>query len=163
MTDASVELWGRRIGAVSWDETRALGVFQYQPAFAASGIEVSPLVMPVREGPYVFPALGRDAFMGLPGLLADALPDSFGNRLIDVWLAETGRSADSFSPVDRLCYVGTRGMGALEFSRRYADVSDGTRSRWRNSSISPTGSWTTARVWRDVSVPTMIGRPWRTS
>ena len=115
MTDASVELWGRRIGAASWDETRALGVFQYEPAFAAAGIEVSPLVMPVREGPYLFPALGRDAFMGLPGLLADALPDSFGNRLIDVWLAETGRSADSFSPVDRLCYVGTRGMGALEF------------------------------------------------
>ena len=115
MTDASVELWGRRIGAVSWDEAGAVGVFQYDPAFAAAGIELSPLVMPVREGPYVFPALGRDAFKGLPGLLADALPDSFGNRLIDVWLAQTGRNAESFSPVDRLCYVGTRGMGALEF------------------------------------------------
>ncbi|MDE0039322.1 MAG: type II toxin-antitoxin system HipA family toxin [Gammaproteobacteria bacterium] len=115
MTDASVELWGRRIGAVSWDEVGAVGVFQYEPAFAAAGIELSPLVMPVREGVYVFPALGRDAFKGLPGLLADALPDSFGNRLIDMWLAETGRGAESFSPVDRLCYVGTRGMGALEF------------------------------------------------
>ena len=115
MTDASVELWGRRIGAVSWDEAPAVGVFQYDPEFAAAGIELSPLVMPVREGAYVFPALGRDAFKGLPGLLADTLPDSFGNRLIDVWLAETGRSAGSFSPVDRLCYVGTRGMGALEF------------------------------------------------
>ena len=115
MTDASVELWGRRIGAVSWDEASDVGVFQYDSAFAAAGIELSPLVMPVREGTYVFPALGRDAFKGLPGLLADALPDRFGNRLIDVWLAETGRSAGSFSPVDRLCYIGTRGMGALEF------------------------------------------------
>ena len=115
MTDASVELWGRRIGAVSWDEAGAVGVFQYEPAFVGAGIELSPLLMPVREGAYAFPALGRDAFKGLPGLLADALPDSFGNRLIDVWLAETGRSAGSFSPVDRLCYIGTRGMGALEF------------------------------------------------
>ncbi len=115
MTDANVELWGRRIGAVSWDEARAVGVFQYEPAFARAGIELSPIVMPVQEVPYVFPALGRDAFRGLPGLLADALPDSFGNSLIDVWLAETGRSAESFNPVDRLCYVGTRGMGALEF------------------------------------------------
>ena len=115
MTDASVELWGRRIGAVSWDEASDVGVFQYDSAFADAGIELSPLVMPVRDGTYVFPALGREAFKGLPGLLADALPDSFGNRLIDVWLAETGRSAGSFSPVDRLCYVGTRGMGALEF------------------------------------------------
>lgn len=115
MTDASVELWGRRIGAVSWDEAGAVGVFQYDPSFAAAGIELSPLAMPVREGTYAFPALGRDAFKGLPGLLADSLPDSFGNRLIDVWLAETDRSAESFSPVDRLCYVGTRAMGALEF------------------------------------------------
>ena len=115
MTDASINLWGRRIGAVSWDEARGIGVFQYDPAFVSAGIELSPAVMPVREAPYVFPAIGRDAFKGLPGLLADALPDSFGNALIDVWLAETGRSAESFSPVDRLCYIGTRGIGALEF------------------------------------------------
>ena len=115
MTDASVNLWGRRIGAVSWDDARAVGVFQYDPAFVAAGIELSPLVMPVREVPYEFPALGRDAFKGLPGLLADALPDSFGSALIDVWLAETGRDTESFSPVDRLCYIGTRGIGALEF------------------------------------------------
>ena len=115
MTDASVNLWGRRIGAVSWDDSRAIGVFQYDPAFVSAGIDLSPVVMPVREAPYVFPAIGRDAFKGLPGLLADALPDSFGNALIDVWLAETGRNAESFSPVDRLCYIGTRGIGALEF------------------------------------------------
>ena len=115
MTDANVILWGRRIGAVSWDEVRAVGTFQYDPDFIASGIEPSPLVMRSRDAPYAFPALGRDAFKGLPGLLADALPDSFGNALIDVWLAETRRRAEAFSPVDRLCYVGTRGVGALEF------------------------------------------------
>ena len=115
MTDASVNLWGRRIGAVSWDTERAVGVFQYDPAFRFAGIEISPIVMPVREGPYTFPALGRETFKGLPGLLADALPDSFGNRLIDVWLAETGRRREEFNPVDRLCYVGKRAVGALEF------------------------------------------------
>ena len=115
MTDASVILWGRRIGAVSWDEARALGVFQYDPAFVDAGIEVAPLTMPARETPYEFPGLERDTFRGLPGMLADALPDRFGNRLIDAWLAETGRSPETFNPVDRLCYIGRRGIGALEF------------------------------------------------
>ena len=116
MTDANVNLWGRRIGAVSWDAGRGVGVFQYDPAFVSAGIEVSPIAMPVRETPYAFPApaLG-ETFKGLPGLLADALPDSFGNRLIDVWLAETERRLEDFSPVDRLCYIGKRGVGALEF------------------------------------------------
>ena len=115
MTDANVILWGRRIGAVSWDETRSLGVFQYDPAFAGAGIEVAPLTMPARETPYEFPALNRETFRGLPGMLADALPDRFGNRLIDAWLAETGTSPEAFNPVDRLCYIGRRGIGALEF------------------------------------------------
>ncbi|WP_419164936.1 type II toxin-antitoxin system HipA family toxin [Candidatus Palauibacter sp.] len=114
MTDANVNLWGRRIGAVSWDAGRRVGVFQYDPAFVSAGIEVSPMAMPVRETPYAFPALG-ESFKGLPGLLADALPDSFGNRLIDVWLAETERRLEDFSPVDRLRYIGKRGVGALEF------------------------------------------------
>ncbi|WP_171021785.1 type II toxin-antitoxin system HipA family toxin [Parasedimentitalea maritima] len=115
MTDASVVLWGRRIGAVSWDEARSLGVFQYDPEFVGAGIEVAPLKMPVREAPYEFSALRKETFKGLPGMLADALPDKFGNRLIDAWLAETGRSVENFSPVDRLCYIGNRGIGALEF------------------------------------------------
>ena len=114
MTDASVNLWGRRIGAVSWNARRGVGVFQYDDALVLAGIEVSPLAMPAREGTYDFPAIG-ESFMGLPGLVADSLPDRFGNRLIDVWLAETERSAESFNPVDRLCYIGTRGVGALEF------------------------------------------------
>jgi len=126
MTDASVILWGRRIGAVSWDEARALGIFQYDPDFVGAGIEVAPLKMPVREAPYEFPALRKETFKGLPGMLADALPDTFGNRLIDAWLAETGRSADRFSPVDRLCYIGNRGIGALEFE---PTVRKATRSK----------------------------------
>ena len=115
MTDANVILWGRRIGAVSWDETRSLGVFQYDPAFVGAGIEVAPLMMPAREAPFEFPALNRETFKGLPGMLADALPDRFGNRLIDAWLAETGQSPEAFNPVERLCYIGRRGIGALEF------------------------------------------------
>lgn len=127
MTDASVILWGRRIGAVSWDDARSLGVFQYDPAFVGAGIEVAPLKMPVREAPYEFPALGTETFKGLPGMLADALPDKFGNRLIDAWLAETGRSAENFNPVDRLCYIGNRGIGALEFEPTVRKVTPSKR------------------------------------
>ena len=100
---------------MSWDAARGLAVFQYDPRFSSAGIEVSPIVMPVREAAYTFPELGVEAFKGLPGLLADALPDRYGNALIDVWLAETGRAAEDFNPVDRLCYIGRRGVGALEF------------------------------------------------
>lgn len=114
-TRAKVNLWGRMIGAVVWDSVRDVAVFEYTPEFAASQIEVAPLTMPLRRGVYDFPALPRETFKGLPGLLADSLPDTFGNLLIDRWLAEQGRTPDSFNPVERLCYTGTRGMGALEF------------------------------------------------
>jgi len=115
MTDARVVLWGRDIGAVTWLEDREIGVFQYTPEFAGSGIGVAPLTMPLAPSPYEFPELPRATFKGLPGLIADSLPDKFGNALIDAWLASQGRSAESFNPVERLCYIGTRGMGALEF------------------------------------------------
>jgi serine/threonine-protein kinase HipA len=115
MTDANVMLWGRNIGAVSWLDERDIGVFQYAPEFVGSNIQVAPLTMPLRETPYEFPALARDTFSGLPGLLADSLPDKFGNALINAWLAGIGRSPKSFNPVERLCYLGKRGMGALEF------------------------------------------------
>lgn len=115
MTDASVNLWGRQIGAVSWLDDREIGVFQYAPEFLGSGIEVAPLTMPLRATPYEFPALPRETFSGLPGMLADSLPDRYGNALIDAWLASEGRAPDSFNPVERLCYIGARGMGALEF------------------------------------------------
>jgi serine/threonine-protein kinase HipA len=115
MTDARVILWGRDIGAVSWLDDREIGVFQYVPEFVDSGIEVAPLMMPLREAPYEFPALPRDTFKGLPGMLADSLPDRYGKVLIDAWLAQQGRTPESFNPVERLCYTGARGMGALEF------------------------------------------------
>ncbi len=113
--DARVLLWGSVIGAVTWLEDRELGVFQYAPDFLSSGIQVAPLTMPLGAFPFEFPALARNTFKGLPGLLADSLPDRFGNAVIDAWLASQGRTASSFHPVERLCYTGSRGMGALEF------------------------------------------------
>jgi serine/threonine-protein kinase HipA len=115
MNDAKVLLWGSVIGAVSWLDDREIGVFQYAPDFVGSGIQTSPLMMPLNEFPYEFPALAKNTFRGLPGLLADSLPDKFGNAVIDAWLASQGRTATSFNPVERLCYIGQRGMGALEF------------------------------------------------
>ena len=115
MTDARVILWGRDIGAISWDEERLLGIFQYAPEFVDSRIEIAPLMMPLRSKPFRFAALQRETFFGLPGLLSDSLPDKFGNALIDAWLALQGRRPNSFNPVERLCYIGARGMGALEF------------------------------------------------
>jgi serine/threonine-protein kinase HipA len=115
-TVAEVRLWGRRIAAVSFEEATGMAAFQYEPAFVPSGIEVSPIAMPLSSRIYTFPALSRLSFHGLPGLLADSLPDKFGNALIDAWLATQGRTPESFNSVDRLCYIGTRGMGALEFA-----------------------------------------------
>ncbi len=114
-TTARVLLWGREIGAVTWLIERELAVFQYTPEFTGSDMQVAPLTMPLQEAPYEFPALARETFHGLPGLLADSLPDKFGNRLIDAWLATQGRPPGSLNPVERLCYIGSRGMGALEF------------------------------------------------
>ena len=113
---ARVQLWGRTIGAVSLAEGRDVAAFQYDPAFARSGIELSPLVMPLSDRVYEYPALPRNTFHGLPGLLADSLPDKFGTALIDAWLATQGRAPESFSAVERLCYTGSRGMGALEYA-----------------------------------------------
>ena len=114
-TLAEVRLWGRTIGAVSLEENGQTAAFEYDPLFARSGIEISPLVMPLSTQVYRFPELPFNTFHGLPGLLADSLPDRFGNALINSWLAAQGRTPDSFNAVERLCYTGRRGMGALEF------------------------------------------------
>jgi serine/threonine-protein kinase HipA len=116
MTVAEVKLWGRTIGAVSLDDGATHAAFQYDPAFTRSGIEISPITMPLSERVYQFPELPQQTFHGLPGLLADSLPDRFGNTLIDAWLATQGQTPDGFNAVERLCYTGTRGMGALEFA-----------------------------------------------
>jgi serine/threonine-protein kinase HipA len=115
-TVAEVRLWGRTIGAVSLEDGEEVAAFEYDPAFAQSGIEISPVTMPLSRRVHTFPELSRRTFYGLPGLLADSLPDKFGHVLIDAWLATQGRQPDSFNVIERLCYTGERGMGALEFA-----------------------------------------------
>ncbi len=115
-TVAEVRLWGKTIGAVSLLDQDQVAAFEYDAAFARSGIPVAPLTMPLSRQVYRFPELSRQTFLGLPGLLADSLPDKFGNALIDAWLASQGRRPESFNAVERLCYTGQRGMGALEFA-----------------------------------------------
>ena len=112
---AEVQLWGTTIGAVSLEAGEESASFQYDPAFLASGIQPSPLAMPLSERIYRFPELARASFHGLPGMLSDCLPDRFGNALINSWLAAQGREPASLNAVERLCYSGSRGMGALEF------------------------------------------------
>ncbi len=121
---AYVKIWGQVVGAVSWQGSAREGhaTFEYDPTFLRRGLDLSPVHMPIdRAGElYEFwtrnsdPAL--DTFKGLPGLLADSLPDKFGNRIIDVWLARQGRDGSGFTPIERLCYTGQRGMGALEYA-----------------------------------------------
>lgn len=115
MTTARVVLWGKTIGAVTWEEAQGIALFEYDRAFQSAGIEVSPLAMPVEPGIFRFPALSQDSFNGLPGMLADSLPDKFGNAVIDAWLAREGRPRGAMNSVERLCYTGSRGMGALEY------------------------------------------------
>jgi serine/threonine-protein kinase HipA len=112
---ATVRLWDHDVGAVAWNEDRGTADFEYAPAFIRQNLDIAPLTMPPRPGVVSFPTLNRATFHGLPGLLADALPDRFGNRIIDAWLARQGRDAAGFTPVERLCYIGQRGMGAIEF------------------------------------------------
>lgn len=114
ITYADVYLWGQHAATVAWDENYQAGSFEYTPGFAAGSLDLSPLMMPVRQRQvYQFPSLSHDTFIGLPGLLADALPDAFGKALLDRWLASVGRTFAN--PVERLCYQGKRSMGALEF------------------------------------------------
>jgi serine/threonine-protein kinase HipA len=112
---AEVWLWGTRIGVVSLADGDPIANFEYDPAFLKSGIEIAPLEMPLDRRVYRFPGLSQESFSGLPGLLADSLPDRYGNALIDAWLATQGRRPGDFDAVERLCYLGRRGMGALEF------------------------------------------------
>lgn len=115
MTTAEVWLWGTRVGGVTLPPDERFASFEYDPNFVPSGIELSPIIMPLSRQLYRFPALSPESFHGLPGLLADSLPDKYGNALIDAWLATQGRRPGDFNAVERLCYTGTRGMGALEF------------------------------------------------
>lgn len=120
MVVAEVNLWGIRVGAVAWNEAANHGVFEFEPGFLKLELDISPLKMPLAEARsgkriFSFPTLNTETFQGLPGLLADSLPDKFGNRLIEEWLARKGRTVQSMNPIEKLCYIGSRGMGALEF------------------------------------------------
>lgn len=126
---AIVKLWGDTVGAVAWLDERGYGIFEYDKNFINKGLDISPITMGLNsarsgDGKFSFPALNKDTFLGLPGLLADVLPDKFGNNIIDAWLARNGRDSNRFSPVERLCYTGKRGMGALEFSPPVIDGYD---------------------------------------
>ncbi len=113
---AFVKLWGETVGAVAWDETQQMAFFEYDKKFLAKNLEVSPIKMPLSKQIYSFPELkDSSTFKGLPGLLADSLPDRYGNELINIWLARNGRPENSLNPVELLCFIGNRGMGALEF------------------------------------------------
>ncbi|MGS2718476.1 type II toxin-antitoxin system HipA family toxin [Eionea flava] len=127
-TVAEVVLWGTSIGAISWDDALGYGAFEYDKAFLTSGIQVSPIMMPLSDTVYRFPQLDKTAFYGLPGLLSDLLPDKFGHALIDAWLATQGRRAASFNPVERLCYIGSRGMGAVEVKPSMGPSTDPSRA-----------------------------------
>ncbi len=118
-----VKIWGELVGAVRWDAESQLASFQYDKKFLTKGYDLSPIKMPIKNGDqiYSFPELRKSkdeqiaTFKGLPGLLSDSLPDKYGNQLINVWLAQNGRPPDSMNPVEKLCFIGSRGMGALEF------------------------------------------------
>jgi serine/threonine-protein kinase HipA len=115
---ANVNLWGNRVGAVALDEYNN-GIFEFDPEFLKLGLDIAPVTMPLekarRDPIYSFPGLRPETFKGLPGLLADSLPDKFGQAIIDTWLARQGRGPEDFSIIERLCYTGTRAVGALEF------------------------------------------------
>ena len=111
---ARVNLYGQPVGTFRWDNNRQLAHFEYAESFIGKGLEPSPILMPVRHGRiYSFSDIGRETFKGLPGMLADSLPDTYGRALFDRWLALTGRS--SGNAVETLCFLGKRCMGALEF------------------------------------------------
>ncbi|HRG90628.1 MAG TPA: HipA N-terminal domain-containing protein, partial [Chitinophagales bacterium] len=119
-TTAFVNLWNKRVGAVAWDANNGLGDFEFDSAFLKQQLDIAPIKMPLQKA-QIDPVFtftehrGSNTFKGLPGLLADVLPDRYGNNLINAWLAKMGRAPDSMTPVEMLCFQGKRGMGALEF------------------------------------------------
>ena len=123
MNTAFVHIWGTMVGAVAWDDSAGLATFEYDSSFKNKNWDLSPLKMPLQatKNIFNFPELKPgfnsplDTFKGLPGLLADVLPDKYGNQLINRWLAQNGRVPNSMNPVEMLCFIGTRGMGAMEF------------------------------------------------
>ena len=131
---AFVRIWGEMIGAIAWDQNQQLGLFEYDKKFMTKGWNLSPIKMSINSSQTIFsfPELRPqrnsefNTFKGLPGLLADVLPDKYGNQLIQIWLAQQGRPGNSMNPVEMLCFIGTRGMGAIEFEPRQLKTSKKT-------------------------------------
>jgi serine/threonine-protein kinase HipA len=119
-TVIEVRAWGQRVGAVADGGLRGAYTFEYDPAWVRTGIELAPILMPLsgtrRSRRFSFPGMSQDTFKGLPPAIADALPDRFGNALVDAWLAQEGIPAAGITALDRLAYLGERGLGALTFS-----------------------------------------------
>lgn len=121
-----VKLWGKNVGSLYWDGKANAAIFDYEKKFRRSGLNISPLMMPIDKytgSPYQFLENRNNCFKGLPGLLADSLPDTFGNQIINEWFASRGLSTEEITPLDRLCYVGSRAMGALEFEPNNSSIS----------------------------------------
>ena len=113
-----INLWGKIVGVLLWDRNKELASFEYDRKFLNSGLELSPILMPLKNSDgvvYQFPQNRNHCFKALPGLVADSLPDAFGNQIINEWFASRGLPDREITPLDRLCYVGKRAMGALEF------------------------------------------------
>ena len=133
---AIIKIWGKTVGAIRWDDQQQLASFQYDKRYIARGWDLSPIKMPLNNGDriYSFPELRKakdeviSTFKGLPGLLADVLPDKYGNQLINLWLAQNGRPVNSMNPVEQLCFIGSRGMGALEFEPAHMNAADSVNS-----------------------------------
>jgi serine/threonine-protein kinase HipA len=119
-----VSIWEMKVGALVWDTATDMAVFEYDSKFRRSGLELAPLTMPLSMGnrPFSFPANRTECFKGLPGLVADSLPDKFGNQIITEWFARQGLPVGEITPLERLCYIGKRGMGALEFKPNKASA-----------------------------------------
>lgn len=123
MNTAFIKIWGEVVGAIAWNDKTGLASFEFEAKFKKHNWDLSPLKIPIYAAPKIvtFPELRKnknsefDTFKGLPGLIADVLPDKYGNQLINMWLAQQGRPQDSMNPVEMLCFIGSRGMGALEF------------------------------------------------
>lgn len=123
-TTAEVFLWGTRVGVIHQDIERPYASFEYDKAFLKSEIQISPIMLPLKDMVYEFPLLSGEPFWGMPGLVVDSLPDTFGNRVIEQWLLSLGKSLADFTAIDRLCYTGKRGMGALEYVPATGEIAD---------------------------------------
>ena len=157
ITTAFIHLWDRRVGAVAWNVETGVADFEFEPSFTRGELDIAPIKMPVNGAAgkiFSFNELrDNSTFKGLPGLLADVLPDRFGNTLINTWLAQTGRPQNSMNPVEMLCFIGKRGIGALEFEPAVPNVKDTATKIEMDSLVSIAGTILTGRQNFSANLP----------